>query len=108
MRLTQANGFQPRYELVLVAPDEIDVELRTGIEVPPFGDIDIRHTATFDDFPRKLAEGELDLIAQETLNIEMPDGEIRAYRIATVDPTLRTDGAAITLESDVEIERETN
>jgi len=108
LRLAQADGLDPRYELVLVAPDEVDVELRTGIKVPHIGDIDIRRTVTFDGFPRNLADGELDLIAQETLNIEMPDGEIRTYRIATIDPTLRTDGSAITLESDIEIDRETN
>ncbi len=108
LRLTLADDLAPRYELVLVAPDEIDVELRTGIKVPYVGDISIRHTATFDGFPRQLASGELDLIAEDSLNIEMPDGEIRTYRITTVDPTLRTNSSAITLESDVEIERETN
>lgn len=108
LRLTHADGLAPRYELALVAPDEVDVELRTGFKVPYVGDISVRRTATFGGFPKKLASGEIDMIADDTLNVVMPGGEIRTYRIATVDPTLRTDGSAITLESDVEIERETN
>lgn len=106
LRLTQADGLAPRYELALVAPNEVDVELRTGIKIPFVGDVSFRQTATFDDFPRRLASGDLDLIADDTLDVEMPDGEIRTYRMITVDPTLRTDSSAITLESDIVIERE--
>jgi len=106
LKLDQPAGLKPRYALDLVSPANLDVEFRTGIKLPFFGDVDVKRTFTVKNFARQLASGEFDLLVDETGEMVLPGGEVRVYRLKTVDPVVRTDRNGVSLESDIDLTRE--
>lgn len=104
--LSQPAGLQPRYTLDLVSPTNLDVEFRTGMQLPFFGDVDVKRTFTVENFARQLATGEFNLLINHQGEIAVPGGETRVYYLKTVDPAIRTDATGVTLESDIDLQRD--
>jgi len=108
LKLDQSNAFSPRYELAIVSPKKLDVEFRTGFKIPGYGDVDVKRTFEVDNFTGTLASGTFDLLVENEGEIVLPGGEIRKYRLKTVNPELRTDRTGVALDSDVELQRDAN
>ncbi|WP_156172163.1 hypothetical protein [Aurantiacibacter gangjinensis] len=100
------SGVNPQYRLAIISPRELDVELRTGFQLPFGADVDVRTTLRMDNFAQHLASGELDLLLENTGEIVLPNGSTRTYSLQTIEPTLATDASGISFASDIELTRE--
>lgn len=106
LKVAQDNDLKPRYSVALTSPDRLDLEFRTGIDIPHVGDFAIRHTFRPKIGDVSLFSGELDLLVENTSELAMPGGEIRVYKLATVSPIITTDRTGIAFETDVDIQRQ--
>lgn len=105
LKLAQPTDFTLRYDLAVISPNTIDVEFRTGIKVPIFGDVDIRRTFAIKHFARQLTGGSLNLLIRREGQILLPSGDTHPYELAIRAPMVRTDRAGISLETDVDLQR---
>lgn len=106
LKVTKGSNLNPRYSVTLISPDRLDLEFRTGIKIPHVDDIDIRHTFRPKIGDIELLSGELDLLVENITELEIPGGETRIYRLATINPAVFTDRTGIGFETDVNIERQ--
>lgn len=105
LKVAQDNDLKPRYSVALISPDRLDLEFRTGIDIPHVGDFDIRHTFRPKIGDVTLFSGDLDLLVENTSELTMPGGETRVYKFATISPIITTDRNGIAFETDVDIQR---
>jgi hypothetical protein len=106
LKVVQGDEFKPKYSVAVISPDRLDLEFRTGIQIPYVGDVDIRHTFRENIDDVTLFEGQLDLLVENTSELVLPGGETRVYTFATADPAITTDQTGIAFETDVEIKRQ--
>jgi len=85
------------YRLALVEPNSIGIELSTEILGFTF-----RHTLPVNNVARELASGELDLMFDRVIELKMPNGDIRRYKLSNVDPKVATELNGVKFSSDFE------
>lgn len=98
LRLNSGDGGRVKYDMALVSPSSIGLEMRANFDWFRVG-----FTIPVKNLAQTLGSGEFDMLLGQDGEIVLPDGTRRAYRIATVAPEFSTDQAGLRLASDISI-----